>query len=249
MTCFRPMPPVIHLSETDSTSNYLAAHLLCENPEEFTIVRADYQTAGKGQRGNSWEAEAGKNLLFSILLYPKGVEARRQFLLSEAIALAIKEALDQFSSGFSIKWPNDIYWHEQKICGILLENDLLGNTIQKTVVGIGLNVNQQQFHSSAPNPVSLWQITRKEHDIHTLLKDITPRIIKNYTLLYSNEGAQEISNRYHDALFRKEGTHTYRDSAGEFKAKIECVKPEGTLVLKDEEGKERRYAFKEVQYK
>ena len=247
MTSFKPIPPSIHLSETDSTSNYLTALSLQEKMEEFTVVSADFQTSGKGQRGNSWESEKGKNLLFSIMLYPEFLEIRKQFLLSKAIALAIKEELDTFSDGFSIKWPNDIYWHEQKICGILIENDLLGSSIQKSIAGIGININQHQFHSQAPNPVSLWQITGKEHDITAILKEITHRIIGNCTLLRDG-GAQKISQRYHDSLFRKEGVHAYRDSSGEFMAKIECVKPEGTLILKDIDGREREYAFKEVQY-
>ena len=109
--------PVIALDETDSTNRYLNG--LCtgtkESFPEFTTVTAEYQTAGKGQRGNSWESERGKNLLFSFVLYPDFLEANRQFVLSQIVALAVKETLEPTAEGFSIKWPNDIYWNDRKI--------------------------------------------------------------------------------------------------------------------------------------
>lgn len=247
MTSFSKTTPIIRLSEIDSTSNYLASLSSIEDVKEFTVVKADFQTAGKGQRGNGWESEVGKNLLFSIILYPEFLEVRKQFLLSQAVALAIKEELDSFADGFSIKWPNDIYWHEKKICGTLIENDLLGSTIKKSIAGIGINVNQKQFYSSAPNPVSLYQITGVQQDIAAILEGVTYRIINNYTLLKDGK-SQELSDRYHYSLFRKEGLHAYRDESGEFTASIVCVKPEGTLILRDEKGNEKGYAFKEVQY-
>ena len=247
MSSFKSAVPVVHLQETDSTSSYLTTLSLHERVEEFTVVKADFQTAGKGQRGNSWESEMGKNLLFSIIFYPDFLEIRKQFLLSQAIALAIKEELDTFADGFSIKWPNDIYWNQQKICGTLIENDLLGSSIQKSIAGIGININQKQFHSGAPNPVSLWQITGKEHDSIAILNGIIHRIMDNYMLL-KEEKAEEVSKRYHHALFRRAGMHRYKDHAGEFMASIVCVKPEGTLVLKDQTGQERKYMFKEVEY-
>lgn len=239
--------PVIHVRETDSTSNYLNRLSVEQNLEEFTVVSAFFQTAGKGQRGNSWESEAGKNLMFSILVYPEFLDVRKQFLLSQVISLAVKEELDTFSEGFSIKWPNDIYWREKKICGMLIENDLMGSSIKKSIAGIGVNINQERFHSPAPNPVSLWQITGKSRDIEPILENIIFRIKDNYTSL--KEGKTEVlTERYHNALFRKEGMHLYRDSSGEFMASIVCVKPEGTLILKNEKGEEKGYAFKEVQY-
>lgn len=247
MSSFKSAVPVVHLQETDSTSSYLTTLSLHERVEEFTVVKADFQTAGKGQRGNSWESEMGKNLLFSIIFYPDFLEIRKQFLLSQAIALAIKEELDTFADGFSIKWPNDIYWNQQKICGTLIENDLLGSSIQRSIAGIGININQKQFHSPAPNPVSLWQITGKEHNLTIIQDGIIRRIIANYRLL--KEGKEkEVSEHYHDSLFRKEGFHAYWDESGEFMAAIVRVKPEGTLILRDEKGNEKGYAFKEVQY-
>lgn len=238
---------MIHLTETDSTSNYL--NRLSEEScvEEFAVVRADFQTSGKGQRGNSWESERGKNLLFSFVLYPAFLEIRHQFLLSKLISLSVKEALDEYADGFSIKWPNDIYWKQQKICGMLIENDLMGTKLQKSIAGIGINVNQQKFCSDAPNPVSLWQITRKEHSINQLLDAIMKRA-RNYYKLLQEGKSEEISCRYHNSLFRKKGYHLYKDASGEFSAQIIRVEPDGYLILEDDKGTERRYAFKEVQY-
>ena len=135
--------PLIHLEETDSTNKYL--NELCNKQcvEELTTITADFQTSGRGQRGNSWESEAGQNLMFSFVLYPTFLKARRQFLLSQIISLAIKEELERYVSNISIKWPNDIYWKDKKICGMLIENDLTGVHISRSITGIGINVNQE----------------------------------------------------------------------------------------------------------
>ena len=125
------------VKETTSTNDYLA-HLCKESKaKEFYTVMAESQTKGKGQRGNSWEAEAGKNLTFSTVLYPTALEANKQFCLSMLAALACHEALDNYIDGFSIKWPNDIYWKDKKIGGILIENELEGKYIVQTIIGIG----------------------------------------------------------------------------------------------------------------
>ena len=158
------------LAETDSTNDYLAKLCNQGNIEEFYTERTEYQTSGKGQRGNSWESEPGKNLLFSFVFYPTALEAKSQFNLSMLVATGLVDALSGYTDGFSIKWPNDIYWKDQKIAGILIENMLEGKYISQCIVGIGLNVNQTVFHSSAPNPISLAQIIGKEIDREELFK-------------------------------------------------------------------------------
>ena len=125
----------------------------------MVVVSTDWQTSGRGQGTNCWESERAQNLLFSVMAQPLCVSVQQQFVLSMAGALAIKEVLDQFSPYFSIKWPNDIYWHDRKISGTLIETSLARGQISRFVYGIGLNVNQQRFLSDAPNPVSLVQIT------------------------------------------------------------------------------------------
>lgn len=243
---------MIHLNETDSTNRYLQQ--LCQEAgnnkvEEFTTVCSDYQTAGKGQRGNSWEAAKGANLLFSFVCYPTFVPIRQQFVLSQLISLGIKETLDEYCSDISIKWPNDIYWKEKKICGILIENDLQGNSIGRCISGIGLNINQEVFLSDAPNPISLKQITGKHYQRETILEKVMQRIEQSYQKFKEDSAyASELATRYAASLFRREGLHCYQDKDGLFNARLVRVEADGRFVLMDEANQERSYLFKEVQY-
>lgn len=239
--------PLIHIRETNSTINYLQAVCNSQKAEELTTVVADFQTCGRGQRGNSWEAEPGKNLLFSFVLYPDFLEARHQFLISQIISLSIKEELDTCTPDISIKWPNDIYWKDKKICGILIENNLMGQTISQSIAGIGININQEVFHSLAPNPVSLQQITGKQYRMLDILGNMMHRVRTYYDLLRKDETVF-ITNRYQNALFRKEGFHRYKDSDGDFSARIIGIEPDGKLILEDETLMKRGYMFKEVEY-
>ncbi|MBQ8501674.1 MAG: biotin--[Bacteroides sp.] len=245
--------PLVALQETESTNLYLTR--LCRDLQDsvlpFTTVSAEFQTAGKGQRGNSWEAESGKNLLFSVVCYPTMLHARRQFILSQIVSLAIKEELECRVDEVSIKWPNDIYWRDKKICGILIENELCGTQIGRSICGIGLNVNQEVFRSNAPNPVSLKQITGREHNRHELLLAIVQRIATAFRQLAGETGEHYVdglSVRYARSLFRRRGYHPYRDAGGVFQARLLRVEADGRLVLEDESGRERTYLFKEVQY-
>ena len=136
---------IVKVDETESTNAYMKKLVREERPEEGSLVIADFQTGGRGQMGNSWFSSKGDNLLFSLVIYPKTVRANEQFIISRIASLAIKNTLDQFVDDIRIKWPNDIYWNDKKIAGILIENDLQGNTIDNSVIGIGINVNQEMF--------------------------------------------------------------------------------------------------------
>lgn len=245
--------PLFALDKTDSTNQYLSR--LCDNPREavaeFTTVTAEFQMAGKGQRGNTWEAEEGKNLLFSFVLYPTFLESRRQFILSQIVSLAIKEELSGWSDGITIKWPNDIYWKDKKISGILIENDLSGHCVRRSIIGVGLNINQERFSGVAPNPISLKQITGEDHDRHGILTSILRRVQVYYNGLHPENPeaySSDISTRYTHSLFRHRGLHAYEDENGRFLAHLLRVEQDGRLVLENENGKEREYLFKEVQY-
>ena len=238
------------VKEITSTNDYLA-HLCKESKaKEFYTVIAESQTKGKGQRGNFWESEAGKNLTFSTVLYPTALEANKQFCLSMLAALACHEALDNYIDGFSIKWPNDIYWKDKKIGGILIENELEGKYIVQTIIGIGLNINQEAFYSDAPNPVSLKQILGVEVKLQEVLMKVVHGIIGGYRQLETNFDVtlQAISTLYRKHLYRREGLFPYRDAQGDFLAEFQNVELDGHLILKDEQGTLRRYAFKEVNF-
>ena len=150
----------------------------------------------------------------------------------------------------SIKWPNDIYWKDKKIAGILIENELEGKFITQSIVGIGLNVNQEVFRSSAPNPVSLIQILGVTINRQELLDRILRGIMASYIFLEKDYkmAVHNLRQLYLRRLYRKEGFHPYRDKEGTFLAEFQDVEPSGHLVLKDEQGNLRRYAFKEVEF-
>lgn len=232
---------IIHIAETDSTNRWLREYEPpTDAPGQPLVVWADYQTAGKGQGTNRWESERDKNLLFSILYHPLHIQANRQFTISMAISLAIVDALEQQIGDVCIKWPNDIYWRNAKIGGILIENRLLGQTIKDSVIGVGLNVNQRQFKSDAPNPISLWQIHGHETDRGALLDTILERFT-----YYNNK---ELRQQYVSKLYRCKGFHPYCDQDGTFMAEFKDVEDDGHLILCREDGSLSRYAFKEVQF-
>jgi BirA family biotin operon repressor/biotin-[acetyl-CoA-carboxylase] ligase len=239
--------PVIHLDSTDSTSNYLKQWLTEAVVEEGTVVYTDFQTAGRGQRGNGWESEKGKNLLFSIVLYPYMIKANEQFIISQAISLAIKDSLNKYLDSITIKWPNDIYWQEKKICGMLIENTLTNDTINQSVIGIGININQDKFSDNIPNPVSIKQITGKEYKTEDILHQIYLYIMKYYADLKGGKTAY-IREKYQESLFRNKGYHLYNDGISDFEARIQEVQPSGILSLELRDGTEREFAFKEVRY-
>jgi len=211
---------------------------------EGSVLYTDFQMDGKGQPGNSWEAEDGRNLLFSIVLHPQHIPMDELFLLSELVSVSIKDALDNYTSGITVKWPNDIYWKDKKLAGILIENSLQGSRIKTVVIGIGLNVNQKEFKSNAPNPVSLLQITGKKQNRKQLLDQICQNIMN----LYNDFDKDKIQTNYTCSLYRKDGFHTYQEDNVQFQAKICKVQPDGQLILERENGKSEGYYFKEVQF-
>ena len=238
---------IIKIKETDSTNHWLKEQSEKQFLEEGTTVMAEYQTAGKGQRGNRWESEVGKNITCSLLLYPDFIPVKQHFLLSEAVALGLKDAVEQYIQPIKIKWPNDIYYQNQKIAGILIENELTGQIIGKSIIGIGLNVNQEQFSNAAPNAVSIKQILRKEINIDTLLEKMIYAILFRYNKLKTGN-IESIISAYHDSLYRKSGFYFFLDQNGQFKAEIERVADDGFLHLITDTGEGRSYAFKEVIY-
>lgn len=241
---------IITLKEVDSTNNYLRNLAADEVKNEIVVAVAKKQTAGRGQRGNSWESEAGKNLTFSILIRPTFLEARQQFILSQAIALSIKEVLYDYvrSPHPRIKWPNDIYWNKKKLAGILIENDLMGKQLDKCIIGVGINLNQECFVSDAPNPVSVWQITGHATEPLTVLRKIMQRFSNYYGQIKKGE-TEELVDQYHKALFRRVGFHKFRIPGGEeFEARIRRIEPDGHLVLEKNEGQMQIFGFKEVEY-
>ena len=236
----------IHLPEVDTTNSYIR-RLDPPKNDEMWVVTTEFQTAGRGQGTNHWESEQGKNLLCSIMVSPREIKPTRQFLLSEAGALAVAEALDDYSEDISLKWPNDVYWQDKKICGTLIETSMATGKLRTCVFGVGVNVNQRAFLSDAPNPVSLWQIRGCETDCEEVLDKIVNALNKYLNMLYNGE-EEKVSAFYHSRLYRGEGFFPYLDSNGVFMAEIVGVADEGPITLRDMQGRLRTYAFKEVQF-
>ena len=241
-----------HRSESIGSTNTYLRELNGGDPDyDYEVAVASFQTAGRGQKGNTWESEAGKNLLFSILAHPQGIKVQEQFYISEAIALAVSDSViafigPEYADGVSVKWSNDVYWKDFKMAGILIENTLQGDRILDTVAGVGLDVNQEVFVSDAPNPISMRNITGREFDIDALLNDIVERFI-NYMEL-PDDKRQEVDKLYRNRLYRREGYHEFRDENGIFKACIEGIRPDGCLMLQTRSSEHRVYEFKQVQF-
>ena len=236
----------IHLTETDSTNRY-AREL--PTPCGLTLITTDHQTAGRGQRSNSWESERGKNLLFTLTLPPCDIAASEQFVLCEIISVVICEALSTYTPGIRIKWPNDIYYRDHKLCGILIEHDIEGSCLARSIIGIGLNVNQTTFLSDAPNPISLCQVLGREVEREELLQSITTHfaeLLHQYTSAWLTRDA--LHERYTTLLYRKGIEATYQDVDGRFTATLRHVAPDGRLFLEDLQGQTRSYLFKEVAF-
>lgn len=238
---------IIRLKEIDSTNRFLR-ELKDEQEDEMVVAVADFQTAGKGQGPHTWESEAGKNLLFSIKVHPRWVPVRQQFLLSMAGAIAIKEALETYVDGITLKWPNDVYWNDKKISGTLIETSIDSKGIKTCIFGIGINVNQEAFHSDAPNPVSLRQILGHEVDKDELLQKVIEGFRRYYELLRRAD-YMDVSGIYHLSLYRRKGFHRYEDADGDFEGAFVEVEDDGHLILHDKQGVIRSYSFGEVKFK
>lgn len=238
----------------NSTNNYTIALLKKNALEEGTVVWTENQTEGRGQANNVWESQAGKNLTFSIIVYPDVIKADEQFRISQAVSLAVSDYLCyEFSrleldkERIKIKWSNDMYVDDKKICGILIENSIRADSIVRSIIGIGLNINQIKFISSAPNPVSLRQITGMEYNISSELKKLCRFLSQRYEQL-KNCQFYQIETDYLASMYRFNSFHLYQCGSETFTAKITGVNPLGQLLLETKNGKIRTFNFKEVTF-
>lgn len=236
----------IVLNKVDSTNTVIRKFTVKEG--QLLTVAAAYQTGGYGQKGNTWESEEGKNLLFSMIFYAGFVPADRQFLISQAVSLSIRKALADYipdEEMITIKWPNDIYYKDKKICGFLVSCDIEDGCLTLCTIGIGLNINQETFTSDAPNPISLKQIIHSEKNITEIKLKILHYFERYYDILHHNTFSS-IEKAYAYHLYHRQGMHQYKDKQGLFMAEIRQINSQGILTLRDDAGKERHYAFKEV---
>ena len=236
---------IYYYEQLDST-DLKALELAKQGAAEGTIVIAARQTAGRGRMRRKWESPEGKGLWFSMILRPTiAAEYCAQITLLTAVA-AVKALQVLTDKKFSIKWPNDIYWKDKKIAGILIENSLFRDRIDTCIIGIGLNVNQEVFISNAPNPVSLRQITGNDVNREILLMEIQAELLN----IYQNYSPEFIHQEYLNHLYRRNGFHRYAETAANtvFDAEVEDVLPDGRLILRTQAGEIKSYYFKEIQF-
>ncbi|MDE5874639.1 MAG: biotin--[acetyl-CoA-carboxylase] ligase [Muribaculaceae bacterium] len=237
----------IRLLTVTSTNSWLAAEGDTLGGE--CLVYAVEQTAGRGQRGNSWEAEPGKNLTGSFLLFPEGIEPASQFFVSEAVALAVTDLLASIGVEAKVKWPNDIYVADRKIAGILIEHSVMGRKICRTIAGVGLNLNQREFRSDAPNPVSVVQLTGEEQDVDEAARLLGERVGER--MKQAAADAATLHSDYLRRLWRGDGAFypfLHVATGARFAGRIVGIDPDGTLHVSDSAGNGYDFLFKEVEF-
>lgn len=238
---------IIRLATVNSTNNYANGQLVENELPDGTVFLAYEQSAGRGQMNNFWESEPGKNLTFSIVVYPDFLDIRRQFMLSKVVTLGIYHALDKYVDNLRIKWPNDIYAGDKKLGGILIENSIMYSSIKNSVIGIGINVNQTDFKSNAPNPVSLKILTNQQFDCDQILTEILSGIDLYYSLLRDDE-EERIDREFISVLYRVDEKHWFRADEKVFEGEIIGVNEIGQLLIRKNDGEILDFHFKEVEF-
>jgi len=238
---------ILFFENLPSTNTQAAILLKRDDVTEGTVIHTNYQLDGRGQIGNSWESENGKNLLISIVLFPFMIIPSDQFYISMTVSLGISDFLKRYIPVCRIKWPNDIYINNDKIAGLLIENSIMGDQIENSIAGIGLNINQDKFLSDAPNPVSLKIVTGMNFNLTTCLDQLVSDLDKRYKQLIAGKYDQ-IKEEYISRLFRLNELHNYSDKNGIFSGKIKSVTDFGRLQIEKENGLNNNYSFKDVEF-
>ena len=236
---------IIHLTECHSTNDEALRRLKAKEIAEGSMIVTDNQTKGRGQRGNTWEVEPGKNLTFSIVLRPDFLMPTEQFWLNMVVSLAIWDTISSYLSGIWVKWPNDLV-HDQsgKIAGVLIENLIQNSAIESSIVGIGLNINQKNFR--LPNVCSMYILAGQEFDKWEILKLLVKNLERQYLLLKKGN-RQQIKSAYLQHLFRSGAWARYHDGE-EFEGKILGIEDDGRLRIEKKSGSFQSYAFKELKF-
>lgn len=235
---------LFYYQSCDSTNKVAAQLIRDQKAQHGALVLSDFQTAGRGQQSNQWESEPGHNITASLILYPNWLISQ-QFYLNMAISLALAETLNRFLPGSSfIKWPNDIFYQDRKLAGILIQNSLLGNKIHTSIVGMGINVNQKNYH--APRASSLLNEIGVEVSRNEVLEALMKSLEKHYYRL-NNEDLAALKYDYTAQMYGIDELRSFKDQSGEFRGQITGVDTSGKLTI-SVEGELRHYDFQQVRY-
>ena len=239
---------LVSLKEVDSTNTFLKNILSNSKPvPDGTVIMAETQYAGRGQRDNTWHAEPGKNLTFSLLLKPGFLSAQQQFDLTRAVSLGVYDALSPLlRDSLKIKWPNDIYYGDKKLGGMLIENILQGSQIKSAIIGIGLNVNQENFPDNATNATSIKKILQRDYELKNILAEICNHIEAYYLHLKAGR-FEHVRNVYLSRLYWLNEQHEFKSNGQVFEGVIKNVEDNGLLVI-DQNGAEQAYNLKEIEF-
>lgn len=225
-----------------------------ETLDDMSVIAAKFQTAGRGQRGNQWESRSGENLTFSILFKPNDLMLHEQFCISQVAALGIIDFLKNEGIEAKVKWPNDIYVGDKKICGILIENTSSDDKLSASIVGIGFNLNQKEFDSDAPNPVSLAMLTGKHYEVNETLVRLIQCIMKLYLEISRGEKRfylrTSLDGRFLETLYRRGEWHFFEEmpQGRRIRARILGTDNSACLQLEHDNGCVKSYAFREIKY-
>ncbi len=244
----RDVPGLIKLNKTGSTNDYAIELLLKKDVLDGTIIWALEQTKGKGEGGSKWESEAGLNLTLTIIFRPSFLLPQNQFYLLQTVALGVYDYIKIYTDDVFIKWPNDLYIGGNKIAGILIENSIIGEEINYSIAGIGININQTKFSSSLENPISLKISTNNHYELEESLGLLYQHIGNNYQLLKERK-YKEINSRYQSVLYKLEKLSVFHFQGKMIRGKIKGVTDSGELLLELESGEKQSFGFKELIYK
>lgn len=239
-----------NIDRLESTNSY--AQKLLENGDlqEGDVISTYNQENGKGQGENFWESESGSNITISVALQPRVIHPSQQFIINQLVSLALVDVIEQYVANeeVKIKWPNDIYVADKKIAGVLIQNFIKGEEIEFSIVGIGVNVNQKEFYSDAPNPGSLIHYFNNTMDLKQLLDQLLLRIDVKYEFYKQMRNVQDLKSNYIDKLFRFNIWATYSDGNKNFQGKIIDIDEFGRLIVKLKDGQEKTFMFKEIEF-
>jgi BirA family biotin operon repressor/biotin-[acetyl-CoA-carboxylase] ligase len=238
---------IIYLNQVESTQSYIIEQDKGSKMKEFTVFCTFNQTMGKGQGEHKWESEKGKNISFSLLVRPKFILPSEQFVLTQIASLSVVDMLKKYiKDEVYIKWPNDIYVKKNKICGMLVQNNVIGNEFLGVYFGIGINVNQKNF-SFAPNPTSIAMETNKEYDLDVILNEFLSCFERRYNQL-QQKNIEQLKKEYLSLLLYRNIIKHYIYKGEEIEAKIKDVNEYGYLIMTTKQGKNLVCEMKELQF-
>jgi BirA family biotin operon repressor/biotin-[acetyl-CoA-carboxylase] ligase len=240
---------IIRIDQVDSTNAELQRVVDESNIHEGYVIVANEQLSGRGYGSNYWESEEGKNLTFSLMLKPHHIKPSGQFDITRIVSVAISNILNKYidPKKVTIKWPNDIYVGKGKIAGILIQNSIQGDRIEYSIVGVGININQEKFYSDAPNPVSLIKFIQKKIETTLFLAELLNEIRNIYHRSFSASYLDELDHVYVSRLFRMGEWASFKEGKETFRARIIGIREYGKLVLETKDGELNTYGFKEVE--